>query len=78
MSLNRNRNSKVYFYANTIAYTTGLVTCLVVSRVFQHPQPGLLYLVPSCIGPPLLIALLKGDLQRMFAYKSVTAQAVDE
>jgi len=29
----------------------------------------LLYLVPACVGAPLLLALLKGDIKAMFQYE---------
>jgi minor histocompatibility antigen H13 len=35
-------------------------------HVFRHAQPALLYLVPACLGFPLLLALLKGDIREMF------------
>ena len=34
-------------------------------------QPALLYLVPACIGTPLLIACLKGEISVMFKYVSM-------
>ncbi|MEQ2218693.1 hypothetical protein XENOCAPTIV_006891, partial [Xenoophorus captivus] len=30
------------------------------------PQPALLYLVPACVGFPVIVALLKGELTEMF------------
>lgn len=33
---------------------------------FPSPQPALLYLVPACIGFPLLVALAKGEVTEMF------------
>ena len=29
-------------------------------------QPALLYLVPACIGVPLFVALVRGELKEMF------------
>lgn len=29
-------------------------------------QPALLYLVPACIGIPLMVALVKGEIKEMF------------
>lgn len=40
-----------------------------VMHVFKHAQPALLYLVPACLGTPLLLALLKGDIKKLFAYE---------
>lgn len=42
---------------------------IVIMSVFKHAQPALLYLVPFCIGLPLFLALVKGDLSAMFSYK---------
>lgn len=36
------------------------------SSCFSSPQPALLYLVPACIGFPLLVALAKGEVTEMF------------
>lgn len=33
------------------------------------PQPALLYLVPACIGFPVLVALAKGEVTEMFSYE---------
>ncbi|KAF1570205.1 Minor histocompatibility antigen H13, partial [Eudyptes moseleyi] len=37
---------------------------------FSSRQPALLYLVPACIGFPLLVALAKGEVTEMFSYES--------
>uniref|UniRef100_A0A1B6DVH2 Minor histocompatibility antigen H13 n=2 Tax=Clastoptera arizonana TaxID=38151 RepID=A0A1B6DVH2_9HEMI len=66
MSLNR--NSKTYFYATFIAYFIGLLATIFVMHVFKHAQPALLYLVPACLGTPLLLALVKGDISALFSY----------
>ena len=55
------RKSKTYFYATFIAYFIGLLATIFVMHVFKHAQPALLYLVPACLGTPLLLAVLKGD-----------------
>ena len=36
------------------------------NRWFSSRQPALLYLVPACIGFPLLVALAKGEVTEMF------------
>ena len=64
-----NRSSNTYFNAAFVAYIVGLVTTIVVMSVFKHAQPALLYLVPACISFPVLLSLLKGDFQAMFAYE---------
>ncbi|KAK9497339.1 hypothetical protein O3M35_004676 [Rhynocoris fuscipes] len=60
------RNSKVYFYTTFVAYFLGLVATIFVMHLFKHAQPALLYLVPACIGAPLIVAHLRGDLPAMF------------
>ncbi len=60
----RNHPSKcrVYFYTGFVAYIIGLGTTIAVMHVFNAAQPALLYLVPSCLGLPFLVALIRGDL----------------
>lgn len=62
------RNSNFYFYTTFIAYILGLCGTIVVMHVFKHAQPALLYLVPACLGAPLFMALIRGDLKSMFNY----------
>jgi len=38
-------------------------------HVFKHAQPALLYLVPACIGIPLFVAVIYGDIPAMFKYE---------
>lgn len=66
--LSLKRNTKTYFYSCFLAYFLGLVTTILVMVVFQHAQPALLYLVPFCIGFPVIVATIKGDLKAMFEY----------
>lgn len=63
------RNSKVYFYSSFIAYVLALFCTIFVMHVWKHAQPALLYIVPLCLLFPLTLALLKGDLATMFAYR---------
>lgn len=63
------RKSKFYFYATFIAYFLGLLATIFVMHVFKHAQPALLYLVPACMGTPLFLALIRGDIKQMFAYE---------
>lgn len=63
------RKSNLYFYATFIAYFFGLMATIFVMHVFKHAQPALLYLVPACLATPLLLALLKGDIKKLFAYE---------
>lgn len=38
----------------------------ITSPVCVFSQPALLYLVPACIGFPVLVALAKGEVTEMF------------
>jgi len=62
------RNSNFYFYVTFFAYIAGLLTTIGVMHIFKHAQPALLYLVPACLGAPLFIALIRGDIKSMFTY----------
>lgn len=60
------RGTNTYFYATLGAYFLGLLATICVMHTFRHAQPALLYLVPACIITPLLLALLKGDINALF------------
>uniref|UniRef100_A0A8C4IDJ0 Minor histocompatibility antigen H13 n=1 Tax=Dicentrarchus labrax TaxID=13489 RepID=A0A8C4IDJ0_DICLA len=64
------KNSRTYFYSSFLAYIFGLGLTIFVMHTFKHAQPALLYLVPACIGFPVLVALIKGELTEMFSYES--------
>ena len=51
------------------AYLAGLLATIAVMHVYKHAQPALLYLVPACLGVPLFLALVRGDIKTMFAYE---------
>ncbi|KAK2582049.1 hypothetical protein KPH14_002754 [Odynerus spinipes] len=68
------RKTNVYFYATFFAYFMGLLTTISIMHLFKHAQPALLYLVPACLGTPLLLALIKGDLKALFSYEDHPAQ----
>uniref|UniRef100_A0A8C5Q746 Histocompatibility minor 13 n=1 Tax=Leptobrachium leishanense TaxID=445787 RepID=A0A8C5Q746_9ANUR len=61
------KNSHTYFYTSFVAYVFGLALTIFVMHTFKHAQPALLYLVPVCIGFPMFVALLKGELTEMFS-----------
>jgi len=63
------RNSNFYFYATFIAYLAGLLLTIFIMHVYKHAQPALLYLVPACLGVPLFLALVRGDIKSMFQYE---------
>ncbi|XP_039219782.1 minor histocompatibility antigen H13 isoform X2 [Crotalus tigris] len=64
------KNTHTYFYTSFVAYILGLSLTIFIMHVFKHAQPALLYLVPACIGFPLLVALAKGEVTDMFSYES--------
>ncbi|XP_041356738.1 minor histocompatibility antigen H13-like [Gigantopelta aegis] len=63
------KDSKVYFYAGFAAYCLGLLTTIFVMHFFKHAQPALLYLVPACLGVPILVALIRGEIKELFGYE---------
>ncbi|KAL0099890.1 hypothetical protein PUN28_019965 [Cardiocondyla obscurior] len=63
------RKTNVYFYSTFFAYFMGLLATMMIMHLFNHAQPALLYLVPACIGTPLLLALVKGDIKALFSYE---------
>merc|ERR1712215_137220 len=72
------RNSNFYFYATFIAYLAGLLLTIFVMHVYKHAQPALLYLVPSCLGAPMLLALAKGEVMTLMNYEDEPVQPVEE
>ncbi|KAM6982655.1 minor histocompatibility antigen H13 isoform 1-T1 [Tautogolabrus adspersus] len=63
------KNSRTYFYSSFLAYIFGLGLTIFVMHTFKHAQPALLYLVPACVGFPVIVALVKGELTEMFRYE---------
>ncbi|XP_045483268.1 minor histocompatibility antigen H13 [Harmonia axyridis] len=63
------RKTKTYFHATCFAYFVGLMATIFVMHIFKHAQPALLYLVPACLGTPILLAIVKGDLKTLFKYE---------
>ncbi|KTF76333.1 hypothetical protein cypCar_00041659, partial [Cyprinus carpio] len=57
------------FDVSFLAYIFGLGLTIFVMHTFKHAQPALLYLVPACVGFPVLLALFKGELTEMFRYE---------
>jgi len=60
--------TKIYFYTGFVAYISGLLLTIFIMHVYKHAQPALLYLVPACIGAPILVATLRGELKTLFSY----------
>ncbi|KAM9350897.1 minor histocompatibility antigen H13 [Symphorus nematophorus] len=68
------KNSRTYFYSSFLAYIFGLGLTIFVMHTFKHAQPALLYLVPACVGFPVIVALFKGELTEMFRYEESPAE----
>ncbi|XP_034151861.1 minor histocompatibility antigen H13 isoform X3 [Esox lucius] len=68
------KETRTYFYTSFLAYIFGLGMTIWVMHTFKHAQPALLYLVPACIGFPVVVALLKGELTEMFRYEEVSPE----
>ncbi|XP_054644298.1 minor histocompatibility antigen H13 isoform X2 [Dunckerocampus dactyliophorus] len=68
------KNSRTYFYSSFLAYIFGLGLTIFVMHTFKHAQPALLYLVPACVGFPVVVALFKGELTEMFRYEESSAE----
>lgn len=75
---NQKGASKPYFYTGFIAYILGLLLTIFVMHVYKHAQPALLYLVPSCLGAPMLLALAKGEVMALMNYEDEQVLPVQE
>ena len=51
------------------SYLLGLTLTEIVLISFDHGQPALLYIVPSCVVCVLSVAFFKGDLRHLFEYR---------
>lgn len=68
-----NRGKSTYFYTGLVSFFVGLVVTMIVMNVFKHAQPALLYLVPSCLLIPMLVAAINGDLKALIDYEDEEA-----
>jgi minor histocompatibility antigen H13 len=73
-----NRNSHCYFYTTFIAYIAGLAFTIFIMHWYKHAQPALLYLVPACLGTPMFLALVRGDLKSMLKYADHPEEEKDD
>lgn len=72
------KNTRTYFYTSFLAYIFGLGLTIFVMHTYKHAQPALLYLVPACVGFPVVVALLKGELTDMFRYEETVPETETE
>lgn len=52
-----------YFTTAFIGYIVGIVATFAAMYIFDHPQPALLFLVPTCTLSVLILSIVKGDLE---------------
>ncbi|KAM8863111.1 minor histocompatibility antigen H13 isoform 2-T2 [Spinachia spinachia] len=71
------KNSRTYFYSSFLAYIFGLGLTIFVMHTFKHAQPALLYLVPACVGFPVVVALIRGELAELFRYEETPPEDTD-
>jgi len=55
-----------YFMTSVIGYTVGLVVSLLCSIIYQVAQPALLYLVPCCLLPILVMSFYRGEIHELW------------
>jgi minor histocompatibility antigen H13 len=67
--MTRKSSSKLYFNVSFIAYIIALFITILILQIFKHGQPALLYIVPLCVGFPLITALICKEWATMFAYE---------
>ncbi|KAK8267623.1 hypothetical protein V6Z12_D11G010700 [Gossypium hirsutum] len=65
LDLHSLKGNKYIWYALP-GYAIGLVTALAASILTHSPQPALLYLVPSTLGPIFFISWLRKDLAELW------------
>ena len=57
-----------YFNWSLVGYALGIVLTFNAMIIFNHPQPALLFLVPSCCLCVLLCAIKNGEFKQLFEY----------
>ncbi|KAK8267136.1 hypothetical protein V6Z12_D12G292400 [Gossypium hirsutum] len=65
LDLHSSKGHKYIWYALP-GYAVGLVTALAAGILTHSPQPALLYLVPSTLGPVIFISWLRKDLVELW------------
>lgn len=58
-----------YFHACLLGYFLGLATTVFVMFYFGAAQPALLYLSPACLGASLLLAVSRGEVNKLIHYE---------
>ncbi|CAL1404959.1 unnamed protein product [Linum trigynum] len=65
LELHSSKGHKYIWYALP-GYAIGLITALAAGVLTQSPQPALLYLVPSTLGPVVLISWIRRELDELW------------
>lgn len=65
---------KTYFHASLIGYVVGMVTTLIAMQLSDHPQPALLYLVPTVLTSLWGTAWVKGEIKDMWEFTEATEE----
>jgi minor histocompatibility antigen H13 len=71
------RFSTPFYRAQLLAYIAALVVTVLAVHLFQHPQPALLWIVPSCSVAAWLCAYARGELREFWSWveQDETAEA---
>ncbi|XP_078182696.1 SIGNAL PEPTIDE PEPTIDASE-LIKE 1 [Carex rostrata] len=59
-------NGRKYVWYALAGYAVGLVAALAAGILSQSPQPALLYLVPSTLGPVMFLGWLRNELKELW------------
>lgn len=59
-------NGRKYVWYALAGYAVGLVCALAAGILSQSPQPALLYLVPSTLGPVMFLAWLRNEVKEVW------------
>ncbi|KAJ3693038.1 hypothetical protein LUZ60_012133 [Juncus effusus] len=59
------KNKKYIFFA-LAGYSIGLISALAAGILSQSPQPALLYLVPSTLGPVIFVGWLRNEVRELW------------
>uniref|UniRef100_A0A914UW50 Uncharacterized protein n=1 Tax=Plectus sambesii TaxID=2011161 RepID=A0A914UW50_9BILA len=62
------KKGRWYFQTTMVAYAAGLTLTIFIMHVFKAAQPALLYLVPACVGVPIALATIRGELSDLWNY----------
>jgi len=55
-----------YYWLSMIGYTVGLTITFSALYIMRLAQPALLWLVPCCLGPVVLVGLSRGELGKLW------------